>query len=273
MSVIFYIVFFIFGAAIGSFVCCQVRRTRLYEEKGKRLGSRSVCMHCGKKINWFENIPVISWLALKGRCHNCGHKIGSLEIIAEIVFGFVFLFVGFSFGDLVVFSILDWLYLIFIFTFISVLGFLFIYDGKWGELPQGVLISSVIVSIVSLILKVVNNIINKNENFGTLNIFSLELYSVFVGVMVLAGLYFVLYYFSKGKLVGDGDWILGLAISLCLGNWKLCFWVLFLSNFLSLIIMYPMTRKNKTKRIYFGPWMILGFLIVFVFRDFFLTIF
>ena len=62
----------IFGAAFGSFACCQAWRIRLREEGKKDPGKRSVCLNCGKKLAWYENIPIVSWLAQGGKCRKCG---------------------------------------------------------------------------------------------------------------------------------------------------------------------------------------------------------
>ena len=70
---------FIFGAAFGSFACCQVWRIR---KKDKAKWSH--CMHCKYQLQWYDNIPIISWLSLGGKCRKCKKKIGYAEILAEV---------------------------------------------------------------------------------------------------------------------------------------------------------------------------------------------
>ena len=92
-----------------------------------------------------------------------------------------------------------------------------------------------------------------------------------LSVAILGGLYLVLYLVSKGKWVGDGDWLLGLAIGLALMSPWLALITLFLSNLLATIVIYPSTRKRKQKRIHFGPFMVIGFVIALTCSDFFIS--
>ena len=78
------------GAVLGSFVCCQAWRIRYKTEGKKELGKRSVCLKCGRKLRWYENIPIISYILQRGKCRGCGEKIGKAEIVSEII-GAVFL--------------------------------------------------------------------------------------------------------------------------------------------------------------------------------------
>ena len=77
MFVALYSVFFMLGAILGSFACCQAYRMR-YKEEEKKIGKRSECLFCGHKLAWFELIPIVSWLLQRGRCRKCKKKIGKL---------------------------------------------------------------------------------------------------------------------------------------------------------------------------------------------------
>ena len=59
---------------------------------------RSACPHCGHQIRWFENIPVLSYLALRGRCRQCGAGIGLRYPLVELATGALFAWVGWSAG-------------------------------------------------------------------------------------------------------------------------------------------------------------------------------
>lgn len=59
---------------------------------------RSACPHCGHRIRWFENIPVVSYLALRGRCSSCGKGIGLRYPLVEIVTGGLFAWAGWHWG-------------------------------------------------------------------------------------------------------------------------------------------------------------------------------
>ena len=83
---------FFLGAIVGSFL--NVCATRI--PKGLSIVSpRSTCPGCNKKINWFNNLPVISWLLLQSRASCCEFKIPFryflVELFTALVFGFMFL--------------------------------------------------------------------------------------------------------------------------------------------------------------------------------------
>ena len=59
---------------------------------------RSRCGHCGHQIRWFENIPVLSWLALRGKCSSCGKPIGMRYPVVELVTGALFLYAIYRWG-------------------------------------------------------------------------------------------------------------------------------------------------------------------------------
>lgn len=267
MKVFFLLFLFIIGAALGSFVCCQAQRMRLMEKKKKKLGKRSVCLSCGYQLRWYDNIPIISWILLRGTCRKCGKKIGLTEFLSEFLMGCFFVMAGLSYGDPMLFTWIDWVYLVGILFFVTILDFLAIYDGKWGELPQRILVFSVISGFILYVIKIVNMfLIYDSVDLGG------ALLSLFGSIGILAGVYFLLYFFSKGRLVGDGDWILGLAISLCLGEWWLSLITISLANILALCATLSSIKRKKNKKIFFGPWMIFAFALVFVFRDFFLSL-
>ena len=75
---------FILGAVFGSFACCQAWRWHYKVHSKKDLGQWSVCLHCHKRIKWYDNIPIISWLVLRGKCRNCGKKIGVGDFLSEV---------------------------------------------------------------------------------------------------------------------------------------------------------------------------------------------
>lgn len=59
---------------------------------------RSRCSHCGHQIRWYENIPVFSWLALRGKCSSCGKPIGLRYPVVELVTGALFLYAIYRWG-------------------------------------------------------------------------------------------------------------------------------------------------------------------------------
>jgi leader peptidase (prepilin peptidase)/N-methyltransferase len=73
----------VFGAVIGSFLnVCIVRWGA--EPKQSVVRPRSRCPRCGKGIAWYDNVPVVSWLVLRGRCRGCGNPISVQYPLVEI---------------------------------------------------------------------------------------------------------------------------------------------------------------------------------------------
>ncbi|MBR5389400.1 prepilin peptidase [Candidatus Saccharibacteria bacterium] len=249
------------GAAFGSFACCQAWRIRLKEENKKDPGKRSVCLNCGEKLAWYENIPVISWLLQRGRCRKCGKKIGVAEILAEIFglvsFGLItWRFVGEVSSDIV--GITEFLAALNIPGLVAALSvmvgmiILMVYDGKWQEMPVGILLYTIIMGLVYCGITICQNGLSW-EN----------LLQILICVGLLAGIYYLLYFLSKEKLVGGGDWMLCLAIGLMLGKWQLALIELFLANFLGAIVMLGLKKKKAA----FGPFLVIAFVVVFVFEN------
>ncbi len=262
MQILFYILLFILGSCFGSFLCCQARRLHLkVAGKGKKLGARSVCLQCNYQLKWYDNIPVLSWLFLRGKCRKCGKKIGLAEFLSELGLGLAFLALGTTINPTAA-NVLQWS--IFITTLILTLslGFLAIYDGIYGELPTSYLTISIICAIIILCLK--EWLILSNSSFTPEIIFK-----PLASVAILGGVYLILYLISKGKWVGDGDWILGIALGIALADPWLALIALFIANVLACLVMAPVIKRRKNKKIYFGPFMVAAFIIALTFADFF----
>ena len=67
-----------FGASIASFLCVVAERM----PRGESINGRSHCV-CGRQLTWWENIPIVSWLMLRGRARCCGARIPARYVVAE----------------------------------------------------------------------------------------------------------------------------------------------------------------------------------------------
>lgn len=86
---------FVLGSCIGSFLnVCIVR----WPEERSILRPRSRCPRCGNQLSWIENIPVISWLLLRGRCRCCEERISIMYPLVELTVGFGWLAAASHFG-------------------------------------------------------------------------------------------------------------------------------------------------------------------------------
>ena len=253
MQIAFSVFMFVLGACLGSFLCCMARRLHLKESKKPVKNKRSICLHCRYQLKWYDNIPIISWILLEGKCRKCGKKIGLVEFLSELGLATAFAAVTAT-TDLLSATPLEWGIYLATIAIITSLGFLAIYDGKWGELPNFAIIISIILAIIIAVLK------------------QPQIVDVFASVAILAGLYFILYIVSKGKWVGDGDWLLGLAIGLSLADPWLAAITLFIANLSACVIMAPVVKKTKKRTIHFGPFLVLAFVITLTIKDVIISI-
>ena len=254
MTILIPIFLGVMGLAFGSFVGALV--WRLHEHKDF-VSDRSECEHCHHKLGALDLIPVFSWVALRGKCRYCGAPIGwmapTLELVMAILFvGSYFLWPlpfgswqsNLSFG----------LWLVYV---VGLVG-LFVYDLRWMLLPNALIFPLIVVALVESAVRY--SIQGGSMPWGYLN-------SIIFGVVVLGGLYWTLYTFSKGKWVGYGDVKLGVFMGIALG-FQRSLLALFLANVIGFLVVLPGLLAGKLKRtskVPFGPFLIIAFMVAFLF--------
>jgi len=95
MPLLFYLLLFIFGTAVGSFLNVLIWR---YVPEGKlfswlRLSGRSHCPYCSKTLEWYELVPILSFILQGGRCYSCRHKLSLQYPLVEAAAGLIFVLV------------------------------------------------------------------------------------------------------------------------------------------------------------------------------------
>ena len=93
MNVMFYVLIFIIGCLFGSFYTLAVHRIPRKEDI---LYTHSYCPNCHNKLGFFELIPVLSYIFLRGKCRHCGEKIRIRYLILELLSGAVFVFLAWA---------------------------------------------------------------------------------------------------------------------------------------------------------------------------------
>ena len=250
----------IMGAGLGSFACCQAWRLRKHDKS-----ARSHCMNCSYQLKWYDNIPVLSWLFLLGKCRKCKKPIGFAEIIAEVGLAALFA-LSYAFWPnrealyggnvLEVAKFIAFLVQLVIFTILAV------YDAKWKEMPTSMLLTSIVIGAVYFVLNLVLVVMTGK--------FSGEVVMNVLGaIIILPGFYYFMYKMSKETWVGSGDAILCVPLAIMLGDFWLAMFCLFGSNMIGSVVMVPVTaaKKEKHAMIPFGPFLIAGFLVVFFLQD------
>lgn len=95
MSVLFWAIWTLLGACVGSFLNVCILR---WPADQSVVRPRSRCPRCERMIRWYENIPVVSWIALRARCAGCGLPISARYPAIELVVALGWLGVGLAFG-------------------------------------------------------------------------------------------------------------------------------------------------------------------------------
>lgn len=92
MTALALVFLFLLGVVIGSFLNVVLARV----PAGQSLSGRSKCRRCGHQIRPHDNIPIVSWLILRGRCRDCNEPISWRYPAVELAIGAVFVATGYA---------------------------------------------------------------------------------------------------------------------------------------------------------------------------------
>ncbi|USN96452.1 MAG: prepilin peptidase [Candidatus Nomurabacteria bacterium] len=240
------------GEKVGKKALQEVTKIK----KRSALEDRSVCLHCGHQLKWYDLIPIISWLSLQGRCRYCRVAIGWFEPAIELGVA-AFFVVSYLFWPSQLVSITDITqFIIWLIAGVG-LAILFVYDMRWFLLPNSVVFPLLGLGIINVLVVLADRQFAWSEIIG-----------IFYGCAILSGLYYLIYILSRYKWVGFGDVKLGLVLALLLADWRLSALALFLANLIGTIIYLPLMARGSVKRrthIPFGPLLIGGWFIAGLF--------
>ena len=149
MDIIFYIIIFFIGITFGSFYTLAVYRI----PKGQDIThTHSYCPNCNHKLNFFDLIPVFSYIFLGGKCRYCKEKIRPRYLIIEIISGIFFVviayFMGLNINNLTQNIIIEYVFFILYFTFIVLMAGI---DKESKTINKPVLMYGIIVSIMYIV--------------------------------------------------------------------------------------------------------------------------
>jgi leader peptidase (prepilin peptidase)/N-methyltransferase len=244
----------ILGGLWGSFanVCIY----RLPKGKGVVSG-RSHCPKCKKEIVWQDNIPIISYLILKGKCRKCKRKISSQYPMVEMINILLFLIIYFLFGI----SLTTILLMILSLSFLII----FFIDLKHFIIPNSITFSMMALGFIKSFDPNLNSIFPNYIN---------SLIGGLFGYGVIFSIIFFYKQIRKKEGMGLGDAKLLAVIGFWFG-WIAIPFVLFLSSIFALVSVIPdLIKKNKkmTSQIPFGPYIILATIFYLVFKNNFISI-
>lgn len=245
----FYPIVFLYGICIGSFLNVVILRLPLNESLSKQ---SSHCFSCGQKIKFYDNIPLISWIILGGKCRNCGSKISAQYPIVEGLNGIMYIasFVAFGLSAKSVITCI-------LFSLLIVVG---VMDWNTLEMDIRVLIGIAILAIPSAIFHV-DDLTIVQRIIGGLCV------SVpFFIIGELSGLYIKKKTGEKVRGIELGDTVLMLCTGLVVGGK-----IIGLSAFLGVILagLGGVIYKKITgdSKFAFGPYLAIGIAISVLFGN------
>ena len=269
MLYISYLFIFLLGLAFGSFLNCLVYR--LYQHQ--TIFGRSYCPQCRNKLDWFDNIPLISFVFLKGRCRNCQKKISWQYPLVELIMGLLFVLSIWRFSNqqltisaiggsalggsnqLLLSIFRDWI-------IFFALVFTFVYDFKYLQIQDIVILPAAgLVFILNLF---------SNPLFDSLIGMSILFRAghMLLAILIAVGFFALQYLATKGRGIGLGDLRIGLFMGAALAHWSSVCLALFFSYIIGALIsliLVAFKQKKITSQIPLGPFLTIGTLIALLF--------
>ena len=234
---------FILGLLFGSF----------YNVVGMRLPNKesivfpgSHCPKCNHKLEWYENIPLLSYIFLKGKCKNCKTSISAWYPTIELFTAILFLISYYVFG------ISERFFISIIIS--SLVSIIFVSDVRYFIiLDSPLIIGSILIIIIKLIYtsNVLNSLLSGVIIFGFMYL-----------LMLLGNILF------KKESLGGGDIKLSFIAGLVLGT-KLGIFYIVLAAFLAFPYAIYISIRNKNNMLPFGPFLVSSLLIIYLNSSFF----
>lgn len=243
--VLYFIIVFCFGAVFGSFLNVCILRI---PEHQSIVTVPSHCMTCGYDLKWYDLIPIVSFIFLKGKCRNCGEKISAqypvIESLNAIAWTLIFMYQKYD-----IFSVLGIVENLLLCGLFSALLVLSVIDFRTYEIPEGI---NIFIAVLGLI-----HLLTDLKNWG----------SYVIGLICVSAVLLIIYLVSKGRAIGGGDVKLMAA-----GGFFLGFKSALLSFFIGVIIaaiVHPIRMKvsKADKVLALGPYLSIGIMIAALWGD------
>lgn len=226
------IIIFLFGIVIGSFLNVCIIRIPNKEDIVK---TSSHCRRCGYRLKWYDMIPLVSFLVLRGKCRSCSAKLSVQYPLIEAANGILYVLIVWT-GGLGIESLLYCL-------LASALLVLSVIDFRTYEIPFGI-------NLFILVL----GLIRVGTDYG-------NFLTYLIGFLSVSALLAVLYYATDGRAIGGGDVKLMAACGLLLG-WKLIILAFLLGCVLGAVIhVIRMKVSGEGRMLAMGPYLSMGVLI------------
>lgn len=240
MNLIMWLIIFLFGSIIGSFLNVCIFRVPKEESI---VFPASHCGSCNTKLKGKDLVPIISFLALKGKCRYCDDKVSIQYPLIEIATGILFVIVYLKFG-----LSIDFLKFV---TLTSVLLVIGIIDYKTQYVYSSVIMTGIIFGIIFLTITLITG-----EKLNLIN--------AAIGALIPAVILAIIVWTTNGMGWGDVEIIFMIGIFLGL---KLNLLNLFISIILGgvyAIYLIIFKKRNGKEAIAFGPYIVVATFITFI---------
>lgn len=244
--ILYLLLFFILGSAVGSFLNVVIDRTT----RGESILGRSHCEYCRATLSTLDLVPIISFVGLMAKCRYCHKKLSwqypAVEGFSAILFALSF-WVIVSSGNLDLFKLAFWLIVL------SVMVVVFVVDLKFSLIPTSFVYAASLLSLFYVYFASPTPVFIDN----VLAAFGAALFFLFI----------VLVTFGRG--MGQGDIVLAFLIGIVLGVKAtfLAIFLAFLTGAIASVFLIILGRKRFGNTIPFGPFLVLGFIVSLFWSD------
>ena len=233
----------ILGVVWGSFLTTVIWRV---DNLPSIFRSRSRCTSCSEKIAWYDLIPILSFVMLRGRCRKCHKSLSFIYPFVEIISGIIFYLVYSLYA-------ISWpsLLLVVIFSlFIVILG----HDAIFMVVDDKVV-------YIAIALVVVYNVVVLHDHLAWVDLLKSGGLGLFIGIAIPATLVIV----SKGRWMGEGDISLGALMGVFLGfpNIIVAYVLAFALGSVAGLALIAFGRKKIRDPLPFGPFLVPSTVVVF----------
>lgn len=232
--------FFVLGASVGSFLNVVIDRLG----SGQTIGGRSRCDWCGRTLGVADLVPIVSFLAIGGRCRKCKKAISWQYPAVEAAGGIIFLLTAWR---LSADGSLSWPLLVYLLFICSVMIVVAVIDFKTSLIPTSFVFGAALAALFF------NYFFKSSPDFIG-----------FVGAAFGAAAFFgVIILLTRGRGMGSGDAILAFLIGMVLGvqGSVMAIFLAFLTGALAAVFLIILGKKRFGQTIPFGPFLVVGFFI------------
>ena len=249
-----YLIIFIFGTFMGSFLNCIIHRLHTGESF---LFSRSHCPHCKHQLKCLDLIPILSFIILKAKCRYCKKPISFQYPLMEIATGLLFLLIfHFQFPNLFFYLLISCFLII-----------IFVYDFKHYIILDKVIFPAIAITLLYHLFKFLDLGFGWSLGLGVWDFKALL--CPILSAICAAGFFLTIFLISKGKWMGFGDVKLAFFMGLLLGfpNIVLALFSGFSIGAIIGVGLILCGRKTMKSQVPFGPFLITGTFIALLWGE------